>query len=251
MALLMAVGSRGDVHARANRRPACSRASRTTQAVHAAGMFDAVVGPFVAFFRDHGKLGAADARGDQPYRLPDFCSGRWPIRSTPTSASPRKPSARCAARSAWWRPSRHRGRGLCAVRFGFMPTLRGRRGARPGSNLAFSYLALHGATRAYSRRHGIDNFCNGFARVALVGYMSSLTNVGYTATHTRCSAPSMPCPARCSRDFAAGRRTLEAAGTPARGLSLFLPRHGLLGIPAWCCAAGWSSGNLSPRPLTQ
>ena len=28
----------------------------------------------------------------------------------------------------------------------------------------------------------IDNFCNGYAGVALVGYMSSLTNVGYTAT---------------------------------------------------------------------
>jgi PAT family beta-lactamase induction signal transducer AmpG len=53
----------------------------------------------------------------------------------------------------------------------------------PGSNLAFAYLAWHGNDASvFTVAMVIDNFCTGFAGVALVGYMSSLTNVGYTAT---------------------------------------------------------------------
>ena len=69
--------------------------------------------------------------------------------------------------------------GLSAVRFGFFPTLMAGAVLGPGSNLAFAYLGQHGADAGvFTAVMVIDNFCNGFAGVALIGYMSSLTSVG-------------------------------------------------------------------------
>lgn len=53
----------------------------------------------------------------------------------------------------------------------------------PLSNLAFAWLALSGAdTTVFATAMAIDNFSAGFAGIALIAWMSSLTNAGYTAT---------------------------------------------------------------------
>jgi PAT family beta-lactamase induction signal transducer AmpG len=73
--------------------------------------------------------------------------------------------------------------GLCAVRFGLLKTLVLGALLGPLSNLAFSAMAFMGPNNAmFALAMGIDNFSGGFAGVALVGYMSTLTSVGYTAT---------------------------------------------------------------------
>ena len=45
------------------------------------GIFDAIAGPFIAFFKTHGTVGAADAAGDQPFTsCPISSAGRCTIR---------------------------------------------------------------------------------------------------------------------------------------------------------------------------
>lgn len=147
-------------------------------------VFDAVVGPFLMFFRQHGSWAWLMLAAISLYRLGDFVMGPMAnpfyadlgiaketvgyVRSVPGLIA-----TVCGIASA----------GLFALRFGFVPTLLLGAVLGPGSNLAFAYLAWHGdSISVFTAAMVIDNFCTGFAGVALVGYMSSLTNIGYSAT---------------------------------------------------------------------
>lgn len=184
MALLMAVGIAATFLAR---EPAAS--VRAAAEPHPAlltpqGLFDAVVGPFLAFFRQHGKWALLMLAVISLYRLPDFVMGPMAnpfyadLGIAKETVGAVRGSAGLVATVLGVAAA-----GLCAVRFGFVPTLLAGAVLGPGSNLAFAYLALHGSDAGvFTAAMVIDNFCNGFAGVALVGYMSSLTNIGYTAT---------------------------------------------------------------------
>ena len=81
--------------------------------------------------------------------------------------------------------------GFAAVRFGYFRTL------IIGviiQNLTIASFAILSYTGPQLQLFGAimagDNFSCAFAGVALVTYMSSLTSLGYTATHTRFSAPT-------------------------------------------------------------
>ena len=110
---------------------------------------------------------------------------------------------------------RHRGGGLVRGALRLRRHAAGRRGARPGSNLAFAYLALHGADPGvFAAAMVIDNFCNGFAGVALVGYMSSLTSVGYTATQYALLSSFYALPGKVFKGFRAWRSSTSKPGAP-------------------------------------
>ena len=73
----------------------------------------------------------------------------------------------------------------------------------------------------------IDNFCNGFAGVALVGYMSSLTNVGYTATQYALLSSFYALPGKVLKGLSGvAVEQLEAGRSCWRRTSLFFTRHG-------------------------
>lgn len=73
--------------------------------------------------------------------------------------------------------------GITAIRFGFISTLLLGAIIGPASNLGFSILAMVGpSSEVFTAAMIVDNFATGFAGTALVGYMSSLTTLGYTAT---------------------------------------------------------------------
>ncbi len=78
-----------------------------------------------------------------------------------------------------------------------------------------------------------DNFGIGFAGVALVTYMSSLTSLGYTATQYALLSSAYTYVGKFAKGFSgvAGR---AAGGRPpaARRLRLFFIGAGLLGVPA-------------------
>ena len=184
MALLMGVGIGATLMAR---EPTASGLAVTAQAgplFSLRGLSDAVVGPFVAFFRQHGSWALLMLVTISLYRLPDFVLG--PMANPFYSDLGIPKEAVGAVRGSVGLVATIAGiaaAGLGAVRFGFVPTLLAGAVLGPGSNLAFSYLALHGAdTGVFTAVMVVDNFCGGFAGVALVGYMSSLTNIGYTAT---------------------------------------------------------------------
>ena len=124
--------------------------------------------------------------------------------------------------------------GLGAVRYGFVPTLLAGAVLGPGSNLAFAYLALHGADEGvFAAAMIIDNFCSGFAGVALVGYMSSLTNIGYTATQYALLSSFYALLGKMLKGFSGvAVEQLETGRTLLEAYSLFFVGTALVGIPA-------------------
>ena len=78
-----------------------------------------------------------------------------------------------------------------------------------------------------------DNFGIGFAGVALVTYMSSLTSLGYTATQYALLSSAYTYVGKFAKGFSGVMVERLAAGrTLLEGYALFFIGAGLLGIPA-------------------
>ena len=235
MAVLMGVGVLATLFAR---EPAASvQASATSQPalLSAHGLFDAVVGPFIAFFREHGRWALLMLVAISLYRLPDFVMG--PMANPFYADLGIAKDVVGAVRGSFGLVATIAGiaaAGLSAVRFGFVPTLLAGAVLGPGSNLAFAYLALHGADAGvFTTAMVIDNFCNGFAGVALVGYMSSLTSIGYTATQYALLSSFYALPGKVLKGLSGvAVETLEAGRTLLEAYSLFFVGTALAGIPA-------------------
>lgn len=235
MALLLGVGVVATLMAR---EPAASVLAAATP--HPAlftpkGLFDALVGPFVAFFRQHGSWALLMLLTISLYRLPDFVMG--PMANPFYADLGIVKETVGAVRGSVGLVATIIGiaaAGLCAVRFGFVPTLLAGAVLGPGSNLAFAYLALHGADEGvFAAAMIIDNFCSGFAGVALVGYMSSLTNIGYTATQYALLSSFYALLGKMLKGFSGlVVEHLEKGRTLLEAYSLFFVGTALIGIPA-------------------
>ena len=141
--------------------------------------------------------------------------------------------------------------GLCAVRFGFLPTLVLGAILGPGSNIAFAWLAWSGAdTGVFTAAMVIDNICGGFAGVALIGYMSSLTNIGYTATQYALLSSFYALLGKVLKGFSGVTvETLQAATTLIDGYAWFFIGTALMGLPALVlCLVLGRRGPAPPRP---
>lgn len=150
----------------------------------ARGLFDAVIGPFVAFFRQHRQMALAVLAAISLYRLADFVMG--PMANPLYADLGISETTIGTVRSGIGLAATFFGTaaaGIAALRLGLYPTLLIGAVLGPLSNLAFAWLALSGAdTTVFGIAMAIDNFSAGFAGIALIAYMSSLTDVGYTAT---------------------------------------------------------------------
>ena len=108
----------------------------------ASGMFDAIVGPFVAFFRTHGKWALLMLAAISLYRLPDFVMGPMnnpfyaDIGISKEFVGEIRASIGLLASVLGIAAA-----GVSAVRFGFIPTLLAGAILGPGSNAAFAWVA--------------------------------------------------------------------------------------------------------------
>ncbi len=150
----------------------------------ASGLFDAIVGPFLSFFRTHGRWALLMLAAISLYRLPDFVMGPMnnpfyaDIGLSKELVGEVRASIGLAASLLGIAAA-----GLSAVRFGFVPTLLAGAILGPGSNAAFTWVAYTGGEHGvFFTAMAIDGFATGFAGTALVAYMSSLTSIGYVAT---------------------------------------------------------------------
>jgi PAT family beta-lactamase induction signal transducer AmpG len=126
--------------------------------------------------------------------------------------------------------------GLMAMRFGFLRTLLLGAVLGPGSNAAFAWLAWHGADPGvFASVMVIDNFCSGFAGVALVGYMSSLTSLGYTATQYALLSSFYALPGKLFKGLSgvAVEWFATATGGLLDGYAWFFISTAILGAPAF------------------
>lgn len=185
MAALMGVGMFAALFLA--REPAASQAAEV--AAHAplwtlSGLWDAIGGPFIMFFKTHGKLALLMLAAISLYRLPDFVMGPMSnpfyadIGISKQFVGEVRASIGLVAALAGIAAA-----GISAVRFGFIPTLLAGAILGPGSNAAFTWVAYaNGDHSVFAAAMAIDGFATGFAGTALVAYMSSLTSIGYTAT---------------------------------------------------------------------
>lgn len=148
------------------------------------GLFDAIVGPFLAFLKTHGSLALLMLAAISLYRLPDFVMGPMvgPFYVDLGLAKPVIASMRLSAGLIGTLIGISAA-GLCAVGLGFNRTLLIGALVGPASNLGYMVLAMAGlSTPLFGGVLFVENFSEGFAGAALVAYMSSLTSIGYTAT---------------------------------------------------------------------
>ncbi|WP_196778951.1 AmpG family muropeptide MFS transporter [Lysobacter silvisoli] len=197
--------------------------------------FDAVVGPLLVFLRTHGKWALLMLLAISLYRLPDFVLG--PMANPFYADLGMDKGAVGVVRGSIGMVATIVGiaaAGLSAVRFGFVPTLLLGAVLGPGSNLAFAYLAVHGNDPGvFAAVMAIDNFSNGFAGVALIGYMSSLTSVGYTATQYALLSSFYAMPGKFLKGLSGvAVEQLETGRSLLEAYSLFFIGTALIGIPA-------------------
>lgn len=182
MAALMSVGILASVFAIEPKRSAVNVVKQSKLSLRAA--YDAIAGPFIQFFKTYGAQAVLILAAVSIYRLPDFFMG--PMANPLYADLGIAKEVVGAVRGSVGLLASLVGiaaAGLCAIRFGLRTTLILGAILGPASNLGFSYLALMGnQSDVFATVMIIDNISTGFAGTALVGYMSTLTSIGYTAT---------------------------------------------------------------------
>lgn len=148
------------------------------------GLYDALAGPFVVFFRTHGTKALLLLAAISLYRLPDFIMG--PMVNpfyTDLGLSLDAIGAMRAGVGLWATVLGVAAGGFCAVRLGFVRTLVIGAFLAPASNLGLTLMALSGPDLGvFAAALTLENFSEGFAGTALIAWMSSLTTFGYVAT---------------------------------------------------------------------
>lgn len=148
------------------------------------GFFDAVVGPFIAFFKAHGGKALLLLAAVSLYRMPDFVMGPMinpfylDLGLDWNAIGGMRASVGLAATFVGVALA-----GLCAVRIGFAKTLILGAFLAPASNLGYTMMAFAGPELpVFALALTIENISEGFAGTALIAWMSSLTSFGYVAT---------------------------------------------------------------------
>lgn len=199
------------------------------------GILDALTGPFNAFFKQHGSKALLILAAVSLYRLSDFMMGPMAnpfyadIGITKEAVGAVRGSVGLIASVVGVAAG-----GLAAVRFGFITTLMVGAVIGPASNLGFSVLAMVGpSNEVFTAAMVIDNFASGFAGTALVGFMSSLTTFGYTATQYALLSSFYALLGKVLKGFSGVMvQTFSEGRTLMEGYALFFLSTALVGIPA-------------------
>ena len=182
------------------------------------GFLDAVVGPFIDFFAKNKLLGLLILLAVALYRLPDFVMGPMynpyyhDLGLAKDTVALTRGSVGLIATFVGIAVG-----GLSSIRLGVLPSLMLGAILEGFGTSAFAILSLHADMPTFAGVMALDSFAQAFAGVALVAYMSSLTNLGYTATQY----------ALLSSTYALLGKFLKGfSGAAVEGLT---PSHGLLG----------------------
>jgi PAT family beta-lactamase induction signal transducer AmpG len=236
MAALMAVGMSATLVAIEPLRAARAVGSKAeTPLWTGRGFFDAVIGPFTEFFRMYGWLALLMLAMISFYQLPEFVMG--PMANPFYHDLGLSKDAVGAVRGSIGLVATLIGiaaGGFSTLRFGYLRTLIAGVAVKILVIANFATLAYTGPDlRVFGAVMFADNVGIGFAGVALVTYMSSLTSIGYTATQYALLSSAYTYVGKFAKGFSGvmverlsvGRPLLEAYG-------LFFIGAGLLGLPA-------------------
>jgi PAT family beta-lactamase induction signal transducer AmpG len=199
------------------------------------GFADAVVGPFVTFFREHGVFALIMLLMVSVYRLPEFLIG--PVAGPFYHDLGLRDDEIGAVRGSIGLLASILGvaaGGVSAAGLGFQRTLL-LGAALQGIGVAgYALLAWFGGHVAlFGAVMAVDNFCYAYAGVALITYMSSLTTLGYTATQYALLSSTYTLFGKFLKGFSgAAVDTLAQTYTPMQAYALFYVGSGAICIPA-------------------
>jgi PAT family beta-lactamase induction signal transducer AmpG len=201
----------------------------------ARGFFDAVIGPFTEFFRVYGWLALLMLAMISFYQLPEFVMG--PMANPFYHDLGLSKDAVGTVRASIGLVATLLGiaaGGFSALRFGYVRTLIAGVVLKILVIANFATLAYTGPDlRVFSAVMFADNVGIGFAGVALVTYMSSLTSIGYTATQYALLSSAYTYVGKFAKGFSGVAVERLAAGRPLLdAYALFFIGAGLLGVPA-------------------
>lgn len=199
------------------------------------GFFDAIVGPFIAFFRAHGWLALVMLAAISLYRLPDFMMGPMAnpfyhdLGLTKQTVGAVRGSIGLIATFAGIAAG-----GFCSLKLGYMRALIIGGILQAAATAAFATLAFAGLSiRLFAFVMVGDNFSLSFAAVALVAYMSSLTNLGYTATQYALLSSTYAWLGKILKGFSgAAVERLSTTHGLIHAYGIFFIVCGLTGVPA-------------------
>ena len=217
------------------------------------GFFDAVVGPFIAFFRAHGWLALLMLAAISLYRIPDFMMGPMAnpyyhdLGLTKQTVGAMRGSIGLIATFAGIAAG-----GFCSLKLGYMRALIIGGILQAAATAAFATLAFAGLSlRLFALVLAGDNFSLSFAAVVLVAYMSSLTNLGYTATQYALLSSAYALLGKSLKGFS-GRAvdSLSVTHGLIHGYGIFFIACGLTGVPAVLlfAALGYWHSRKQPAP---
>ncbi len=197
--------------------------------------FDAIVGPFIAFFRAHGWLALVMLAAISLYRLPDFMMGPMAnpyyhdLGLTKQTVGAVRGSIGLIATFAGIAAG-----GYCSLKLGYMRALVIGGILQAAATAAFATLAFAGLSiRLFAFIMAGDNFSLSFAAVALVAYMSSLTNLGYTATQYALLSSTYAWLGKILKGFSgAAVERLSTTHGLIHAYGIFFIVCGLTGVPA-------------------
>ena len=198
------------------------------------GLFDAVIGPFVAFVREHRSGALLILAAISFYRLADFVMG--PMANPFYVDLGLSEETVGAVRGSVGLIATFVGiaaAGVVALRWGMLVALVVGAVLGPCSNLAFAWLAYSGPDIThFAIAMAIDNFASGFAGTALIAYMSSLTSIGYTATQYALLSSFYAMPGKALKGFSGWAvQSLAQGRSLLEGYALFFVGTALVAIP--------------------
>ena len=199
------------------------------------GFFDAVVGPFIAFFRAHGWLALLMLAAISLYRLPDYVMGPMSnpyyhdLGISKATVGAVRGSIGIIATFAGIAAG-----GFCSLKLGYMRALIIGGILQAAAIAAYATLAFAGTgIRLFALVMAGDNFSISFAGVALIAYMSSLTNIGYTATQYALLSSTYAWLGKILKGFSGAEvESLSKTYGLIHGYGIFFIVCGLTGLPA-------------------
>ena len=216
------------------------------------GFFDAVVGPFIAFFRAHGWLALVMLTAISLYRLPDFVMG--PMANPYYHDLGLSKQTVGAVRGSIGLIATFAGiaaGGFCSLKLGYMRALIIGGILQAAAIAAYATLAFVGTSiRLFALVMAGDNFGISFAGVALVAYMSSLTSIGYTATQYALLSSTYAWLGKILKGFSgAVVERLSATHGLIHAYGIFFLACGLTGVPAVLLFAALGYWHMRKQPV--
>src|SRR5215469_1563386 len=199
------------------------------------GFLDAVLGPFIAFFRAHGWVSLVMLAAISLYRVPDYIMGPMSnpyyhdIGLSKQTVGEVRGSIGLIATFVGIAAG-----GFCSLKLGYMRALIIGGIVQAAAIAAYATLAFAGTSiPLFALVMAGDNFGISFAGVALVTYMSSLTNLGYTATQYALLSSTYAWLGKILKGFSgAAVESLSATHGLIHAYGIFFIACGLTGVPA-------------------